>query len=110
MGQILCHVIDPLLRKRGTNGLSKKQMKRIEKAKGQSPIHVAKPFDSDKFAEDAECQNLIANASCLIGLHPDECAEDIIDVALRFHKSVAIVPCCVFSYENIPDEATSILW
>jgi len=61
MGQILCHVIDPLLRKRGTNGLSKKQMKRIEKAK-----------------------------------------EDIIDVALRFHKSVAIVPCCVFPTRIFP--------
>ena len=31
MGQMLCHVVDPLLRKRGTNVLLKKQVRRIDK-------------------------------------------------------------------------------
>lgn len=102
MGQILCHVVDPLLRKRGTNVLSKKQVKRIDKANGQLPIHVAKAFDSDKFVGGDESRSLVLGANCLIGLHPDECTEDILDVALRFEKSVAIVPCCVFPTRIFP--------
>jgi hypothetical protein len=39
---------------------------------------------------------MVKHAGCLVGLHPDECTEDILDVALHFNKSVAIVPCCVF--------------
>merc|ERR1711862_694102 len=38
----------------------------------------------------------IENYSCYIGLHSDECTEDILDAALRYQKPVAIVPCCVF--------------
>ena len=32
----------------------------------------------------------------LLGMHPDQCTEDILDVALEHNISVAIVPCCVF--------------
>ena len=32
----------------------------------------------------------------LFGLHPDQCTEDILDVALSHNISVAIVPCCVY--------------
>ena len=30
----------------------------------------------------------------LLGLHPDQCTESILDVALEYNVSVAIVPCC----------------
>lgn len=39
---------------------------------------------------------LVRHATCLVGLHPDECTEDIIDVALQLNKPMAVVPCCVF--------------
>jgi len=32
----------------------------------------------------------------LLGLHPDQCTEDILDVALKYNLPFAIVPCCVF--------------
>jgi len=32
----------------------------------------------------------------LLGLHPDQCTEDILDMALEYNLPVAIVPCCVF--------------
>mmetsp|Transcript_15359 Transcript_15359/g.36822 ORF Transcript_15359/g.36822 Transcript_15359/m.36822 type:complete len:148 (+) Transcript_15359:40-483(+) len=32
----------------------------------------------------------------LLGLHPDECTEDIVDAAIEHDLSFAIVPCCVF--------------
>lgn len=90
MGQIPCTIIDPLLRKR----LPPKQIKRVMKARGPTPRHLAKPFDTQDFLQDFE--QLVEDANCLIGLHPDECTEDILDVALKYKKPVAIVPCCVF--------------
>ena len=32
----------------------------------------------------------------LLGLHPDQCTEDILDVAIKHNLSVALVPSCVF--------------
>jgi hypothetical protein len=33
----------------------------------------------------------------IVGLHPDEATEAIVDGALRHGRSFAVVPCCVFS-------------
>ena len=32
----------------------------------------------------------------LLGLHPDQCTEDIVDAALKHNLQFAIVPCCVY--------------
>ena len=34
-------------------------------------------------------------------MHPDEATEEIIDIAIKFKKPVAIVPCCVFPKSDI---------
>merc|ERR1712154_650703 len=34
--------------------------------------------------------------SAILGLHPDQATEEIVDCALRLHKPFAVVPCCVF--------------
>ena len=41
--------------------------------------------------------DILSKATILVGLHPDECTEDIVDVALQYNKPFAIVPCCVFT-------------
>lgn len=38
----------------------------------------------------------IKSHTCLVGLHPDQCTEDIVDAALRHGKPFAVVPCCVY--------------
>ena len=43
-----------------------------------------------------DLDKLLQNHTCLVGLHPDQPTEDIVDAALRYHKSVAVVPCCVY--------------
>jgi len=43
-----------------------------------------------------DLDTLLQNHTCLVGLHPDQPTEDIVDAALRYHKSVAVVPCCVY--------------
>ncbi|KAJ0405562.1 hypothetical protein P43SY_009611 [Pythium insidiosum] len=55
-------------------------------------------FNTTTFLEDPSNEQLIQQASVLIGMHPDEATDAIIDVALRFNKPFALVPCCVFGH------------
>lgn len=41
--------------------------------------------------------DLFNNFSCIIGMHPDQATEAIVDFAILFNKSFAVVPCCVCS-------------
>ena len=54
------------------------------------------PSNSCVDDNDDPSRFLIANASILVGLHPDQTTQDILEIALRYDKNVAIVPCCVF--------------
>ena len=38
----------------------------------------------------------VHSSSVLVGLHSDASTEAIVDVALKYNKSFAVVPCCVF--------------
>jgi hypothetical protein len=114
-GGIFCTVIDPLVRKRGMMnsssistsngngrggrvvGLSSRDKKRLDKVGAAQPLHVARPF-GDGLLQIPEYESLVKEASCLVGLHPDECTEAILDTALLYGKPVAIVPCCVFPH------------
>lgn len=93
-GGIPCTIVDPLVRKHGAN-LEPRDAKRIRKVGAPHPQLVAKPFDTADFVQEAN--SLIQTIQICVGLHPDECTEDIVDVALQFDKPLAIVPCCVFS-------------
>ena len=93
-GKIQSTIVDPLVRKHGKK-LVPKEAKRIRKAEAPHPNLVAKPFNRTTFLE--ECEDLLTNSSLCVGLHPDECTEDILDLALQYNKPVAIVPCCVFA-------------
>jgi hypothetical protein len=53
--------------------------------------HLATWFDSAFASTDTW-----RDASVVLGMHPDEATEDIVDLALAHGKPFAIVPCCVF--------------
>jgi hypothetical protein len=38
---------------------------------------------------------LLEDCSIVVGLHPDQATEPIVDFALENNKSFAVVPCCV---------------
>lgn len=40
---------------------------------------------------------LARSCSAIVGMHPDEATEAIVDVALACGKPFAVVPCCVFT-------------
>ena len=39
----------------------------------------------------------IAECSVVVGMHPDQALNAIVELALAFNKPFAVVPCCVFS-------------
>ncbi|KAG0334166.1 hypothetical protein BG004_000535 [Podila humilis] len=55
---------------------------------------------NDQFED--QFPGVLASASILIGMHPDQATEPTVDMALKHHKPFAVVPCCVFAHEN-PD-------
>ncbi|KAG7365129.1 hypothetical protein IV203_038332 [Nitzschia inconspicua] len=93
-GKIPATIVDPLVRKHGDK-LEPRDAKRIQKAQAPHPTLLPKEFNGSTFL--ADCEHVVTESSILVGLHPDECTEDILDVALRYNKNVAVVPCCVFS-------------
>ena len=44
-----------------------------------------------------EALRVLMGCSMILGMHPDQAAGPIVDVALALDKPFAIVPCCVFS-------------
>ncbi|ORZ04186.1 hypothetical protein BCR41DRAFT_363007 [Lobosporangium transversale] len=53
---------------------------------------------NDEFLETH--QQLVTEASIMIGLHPDQATEPIVRVALKLGKPFAVIPCCVFGRDN----------
>ncbi|VEU41105.1 unnamed protein product [Pseudo-nitzschia multistriata] len=94
-GKIQSTVIDPLVRKHGKK-FDPIGARRIKKAQAPHPTLLSKEFNRTTFLEISEQEDLVKNSSMLVGLHPDEPTEDILDMALQYEKNVAIVPCCVF--------------
>lgn len=83
---INCLVIDP----RGVD-LPKKQ-KQILREAGLEIQEEKRIFD-----ENID-ENIFIKKSCvlLIGMHPDEATVSIVQVAEKYNKNFAVVPCCVF--------------
>jgi len=52
-------------------------------------------FDED-FAATEEGDRMLRNCTAVIGMHPDEATDAIIELAMRYRKPWAVVPCCVF--------------
>jgi hypothetical protein len=58
--------------------------------------------DSEDLLSMAE---LVKTCSLIIGLHPDQVTDSIVDVAIASGKPFAVVPCCVFS-RQFPERRT----
>lgn len=80
-GRIASTLVEPSLRTRS-----------LEEAEGMT--WLAEAFDAEAFP--AAHPDLLADCSMLVGLHPDQATEAIVDCALRWGKPFAVVPCCVY--------------
>jgi len=43
-----------------------------------------------------EAMEVVRNCSMLVGMHPDQAAEHLVEFALRNNKPFVVVPCCVY--------------
>lgn len=68
------------------------------KSKGLESVPQVQYIFSKDFWEGPECPAAIKNSSVVVGLHPDQATEPIVDFALQHAKPFAVVPCCVFPH------------
>jgi hypothetical protein len=54
----------------------------------------------DTFPKASHTRELWASCSMVVGMHPDEATEPIVDACLKSGKAFAVVPCCVFPEMN----------
>ncbi|CAE8607626.1 unnamed protein product, partial [Polarella glacialis] len=57
-------------------------------------LWLEEPFDARRFPRAH--RELLRGCSLVLGFHPDEATEPIVDCALRLRKPFAVVPCCVY--------------
>jgi hypothetical protein len=75
--------------------MSKKNHQLISKCQHRSLSKQILSFLNEETIQ--EHHKLFSDCSLLVGMHPDEATEIIIDTALKFNKPFAVVPCCVMS-------------
>jgi len=90
--QLQCVIVDPRPQK-----FKRWQLKFLKK----NPLNVTAHHIQDYFTpEFFEKHNIdIQSVRLVLGLHPDEVTELIVDISLTFKLSFAVIPCCVFSQD-----------
>ena len=61
-----------------------------------APEHIQDLFD-DHFFEKQRIKT--SDIKLVVGLHPDEATEPLVDCAIQFSLDFAVIPCCVFSQD-----------
>ncbi|KAF0719785.1 Aste57867_784 [Aphanomyces stellatus] len=96
--QIPATLVEPRLRKP-----RKEHFKHVQLTQESLSPQIQACLDA---ATMADHRTLFADCSLLVGMHPDEATEAIVDMALALKKPFAIVPCCVMS-RLFPDRRTA---
>lgn len=91
---IPCTLVDPALRRGGS---LKSWQRRAMRKRGREEAfeHLPVSFEEKTFC--GANREVLRSASVVVGLHPDEVTEAIVDVALSENRRFAVVPCCVFA-------------
>ena len=74
--------------------LSSRSRKQLRKS-GNEPFQVIREFFDE--TSDVRILKTATETPLLIGLHPDEATEAIVDAAIRNQLAFAVIPCCVYS-------------
>ena len=77
------------------------QLDDVRAVEAQIPLYQLRTLFDDKFlAEGSATAALFGECGLVLGLHPDQATEPIVDACLAAGKAFAVVPCCVFPEEN----------
>jgi hypothetical protein len=92
---IAATVIDPRPSdKVNLSRLQKKHYRKNPSAVRHSHIHDV--FSRAAVGASERMLELVQGCSLIVGLHPDQATDSIVEVAIEFGKPFAVVPCCVF--------------
>ena len=86
LGGLKCTLVDP---RESSGFLSHRQRKQLRRS-GLPPFEVVR----EEFVAGSA---LATRAALVLGMHPDEVTEAIVDAAIASRAPFAVVPCCVFS-------------
>lgn len=102
---VRCTLVDPrpLRLDRAQHKWLKKQAKAAARrgeaaSEPELPTQLQCLFD-ESFAADKSRGALLRACSVVVGLHPDQATDAIVDVAVALRRPFAVVPCCVFARE-----------
>ena len=60
------------------------------------PQHISAYFEWNTLDINQDIKEIFDKCQVVLGLHPDQATEPIVDLSLKHNKSFAILPCCVF--------------
>ena len=89
-----CLLLEPRPRK-----LSKPQRRTLAKSGRVDGVQQVQAMLDDALLAKPDFAATFAGAAALVGMHPDQATEPIVDQALARGKPFAVVPCCVFARE-----------
>lgn len=72
----------------------------LTETENRDGIKADSTTDASKEEERQRIRRIIQTCSIIVGMHPDEATEAVIDMSLRLGKPFAILPCCVFRNLN----------
>ena len=92
------------LRRRRTSNSSTSAATAVDSTSASGGTDAIRSSDRDDGANDdqgdegeqSHTLSLLSGSSVLVGMHPDEPTEAIVDTAIALGKPFAVVPCCVF--------------
>ena len=77
-------------------GIKEKDANKTKMNGFQQSVTEGDAYEEDDESSQQDHSTLVTDASCLVGLHPDQSTQDILEISLLYNKNCAIVPCCVF--------------
>lgn len=80
--------------------LSREQLKFLKKNRDAEPPPHVRCLFGNAMCDVPEQKALLAGASVVVAMHPDEATEVAIDFAMARGLPWAVVPCCVFARDN----------
>ncbi|ETO20347.1 hypothetical protein RFI_16868 [Reticulomyxa filosa] len=67
-----------------------------DKANKVLPTHIAEYVDTNSLQTNARLLQCFQRCYLVVGLHPDQATEPLVDLCLLHRKNFATLPCCVF--------------
>ena len=93
-----CIVVDPRnVTQKVRRKYQRSKLKKLKKSGSNLFENYPEKFDFEFF----QTYPHLKTETCLVlGLHPDQATEVLVDLCLKFSLKFAVIPCCVFAFEN----------